>query len=80
MSQSPEPINGSTLTRMGLAGAIIGIVLIGSFALLWMVLGAAEVDVFPRLVVAVCAPPGITAALVGTWLIFRQNRALSGDD
>lgn len=79
MSQSPNPVDGKMLSRVGAAGAVVGIVLIVSFALLWVIMGEAGVDVFPRLVIAVCAPPGITAALVGTFLLFRQNKALSGD-
>lgn len=79
MSQSPSPIDGKMLSRIGVAGAVIGIVLIVSFALLWIVMGAAGVDTFPRLVIAVCAPPGIVTAVVGTVLLFRQNRALNGE-
>lgn len=64
---------------MGVAGAVIGVVLILLFALLWLGLGALGVDVFARLIIAVCAPPGITAAFVGTFLLFRQNKALKDE-
>ncbi len=79
MSQSPNPLDGKQISRMGIAGGVIGVVLIVSFAVLWFGLDALGMDVFPRLVIAVCAPPGITAALVGTFLLFRQNQALKDD-
>jgi hypothetical protein len=55
----------------------IGVVLaaalgIGLFFLLWQVLGNAGVEQFPRLIIAMCAPPMLIGALVGIYiLIFR---------
>jgi predicted lipid-binding transport protein (Tim44 family) len=80
MSQPSDPTprpaaSPSSISRIGLTGAVLGIVLIGLFIGLWIVLGSAGVEVFPRLVIAVCAPPSILAALIGIYLLLTRPRA-----
>ena len=38
----------------------------------WFGLGMTNLDVFPRLVIAICLPPAIMAALLGGYILVRR--------
>jgi hypothetical protein len=70
----PGPLNQKGLTRAGIAGAVLAVIGIAIFAVLWIALGHAGVDVFPRLVSSICVPPLVIGLLVGGYyLISRAN-------
>lgn len=77
MSQSPNPLDKQTISRIGIVGAILGMLAVGLFAGLWFGLGTTSLDVFPRLVIAICLPPAIMAALVGGYMLLK--RPANGD-
>jgi hypothetical protein len=67
-------LDRKVLSRAGAAGAILGIVGIGLFVLLWVVLGSAGVDTFMRLVIAVCVPPAVLALVMGIYFLVTRSR------
>ena len=69
MGEGQNPIDGKVVTRIGIAGAVIGVVAIGMFMGLWILLGNANVDDFPRLVISICVPPAIMTAIIGAYLL-----------
>lgn len=64
-----------------MAGALLGVVAVASFAGLWIGLGALGVAVFPRLVMAVCLPPALMAGALGVYiLVARTNGTLPNEE
>ncbi|GAB4509879.1 MAG: hypothetical protein OHK0046_05660 [Anaerolineae bacterium] len=57
MGQNP-PTRPNVL-RIVLSGAVLGALGIGAFIGVWILLGSMGVADFPRLVAAICVPPGI---------------------
>ena len=55
------------IPRVVLSGAALAIIGIVLFAVLWSVL--AGVDSFPRLILSMCVPPTIMAAIVGVYML-----------
>ena len=75
---TPPSMNGSTITRAGVAGLVLAGGLIGLFFLIWIVMGELGAADFPRLVAAVCIPPGLISIVIGFYLVnFRQSSARS---
>jgi hypothetical protein len=72
MSQSPNPLDKQSISRIGIAGAALGTLAVALFAGLWFGLGMTNLDVFPRLVIAICLPPAIMAALLGGYILVRR--------
>jgi hypothetical protein len=72
MSQSPSPLNRSSLTRALMAGAALAVLGIALFAGLWVVLGSQGVDQTARLLLSLCIPPAIIAALLGAYFLLAQ--------
>lgn len=52
---------------MGLGGVL-------AFLLLWVGLGSAGVDQFPRLIMSVCLPPALIALIFGVYFLFFQPK------
>lgn len=76
MDESPNPVNRKRLSRamiFGLGLASLGIIL---FVVLWGVLGNTAMDQFPRLIISLCIPPTVIAALIGIYMLLRPG---SGD-
>lgn len=72
MSQSPEPFNRSRLSRALLVGAALAALGITLFVALWMVLGGQGVDQAARLLLSLCIPPAVIAALLGGYFLLVQ--------
>lgn len=68
-NSSDGGLNRKTLSRATLAGAALAMGGVGLFILLWVVLGNAGVDQFPRLILSMCVPPALIAALVGGFFL-----------
>lgn len=69
---NPSPLNRRNLSRAtGVAVALStgGVIL---FLVLWVTLGNAGVDAFARLIVSMCVPPGLIAALVGGYFLIAR--------
>jgi hypothetical protein len=74
-SPSPSPVNKQNLSKASVAGiamAIGGIIL---FVLLYAALGNAGVDALTRMLVALCVPPALMAALVGGYFLLTRPAA-----
>lgn len=71
---TPDPLNRKSLTRAGVVGAVLAVIGILLFAVLWIALGHAGVEPFPRLISSLCVPPLVLALIVGGYaLISRAN-------
>ncbi len=75
MSNSPSPLNGRNLTRAGVAGAVLAVLAIVLFIVLWVVLGSFKMDAMPRLFASLCIPPAILAAVMGIYILTRKPKA-----
>jgi hypothetical protein len=74
MNQTPNPLNKNNLSRatfIAIGLAVGGIVL---FFILWSVLGSTGMDAFARLILSLCIPPALMAALVGGYFLLVQPR------
>jgi lipopolysaccharide export LptBFGC system permease protein LptF len=74
MNQTPNPLNKNNLSRatfIAIGLAVGGIVL---FFILWGVLGSTGMDAFARLILSLCIPPGLMAALIGVYFLLAQPR------
>ena len=73
MSNNPNPIR-TGLSRGSIFGLVLGVLAIILFVVLWLVLGSLNVSQFPRLMVSLCLPPAIIAALIGVYMLFGRSR------
>lgn len=74
MSNSPSPLNGRNLTRAGIAGAVLAVLAIVLFLVLWVVLGTFKMDAMPRLFASLCIPPAIIAGILGVYMLVRKPK------
>lgn len=75
MSNSPSPLNGRNLTRAGVAGAVLALLAIILFGILWVVLGSFKIDAMPKLFASLCIPPIILASIMGIYILTRKPKA-----
>ncbi|MBK8026595.1 MAG: hypothetical protein IPK19_35710 [Chloroflexi bacterium] len=73
MSNNQNPFDPATLRRMLTAGAILAVGGIILFVLLWLALGSANVQNFPRLILSLCVPPAIIALLLGGYFLISRR-------
>lgn len=76
MSQSPNPPT-TPITRIAVAGAILGVVGIVLFLVLYSALS--NTADLPRLLISLCVPPAVMAILLGIYLLVTA-RTTSNDD
>ena len=74
MSKSPDPIDKQSLPRIAVVGAVLALLGVALFLIIWVTMGSAGVEQLPRLVVSVCLPPAIIAAILGVYVLVRPNR------
>jgi hypothetical protein len=74
VDENPNTLDTRTISRVGVAGALLGVVAVALFIGLWIGLGSLGWDVFPRLVAAVCVPPGVLSAIVGGYILVTSFR------
>lgn len=83
MSETPSPkpkpdmnpfgkVNRQSLSRATLLAAVIAVGGIALFFILWVVL--ADLNQFARLMLSLCVPPGVMAAVVGGYLLLVQPK------
>ncbi|MBL8130801.1 MAG: hypothetical protein JNL42_03010 [Anaerolineae bacterium] len=73
MSNKPSPFDSATLRRMLVAGAVLAVGGIILFVLLWLALGSANMQNFPRLILSLCIPPAIIALLLGGYFLISRR-------
>lgn len=69
----PNQVDSKTISRAGIAGAVLGVLGISFFILLWIVLGSWGVDNLVRIILSVCLPPIFLSLLVGAYAMSRQQ-------
>lgn len=74
MSQTPNPLNAKNLSRATIVGVSLAVGGIVLFLVLWAVLGSAGVDQVARLLLSLCIPPALMAALVGAYFLYAQPK------
>lgn len=74
MGETPNPLNTQRLTRASIVGVILAIGGVIAFIILWVLLGNAGVDQFPRLIISLCVPPALIAMLIGGYFLLIQPR------
>lgn len=72
MSQSPSPLNRSNMSRALIAGAVLAGLGIALFAVLWTLLGSQGVNQAARLLLSLCIPPAVIAAVLGVYLLLTR--------
>lgn len=72
MTPPSNPMNKRTITRAGIVGALLAVLGIGLFMGIWIILGNFGVADFPRLISALCIPPGIIAAIMGIYILIAR--------
>ena len=77
MSQIPNPLNKQNLSKATLIAAVMAVGGIALFFVIWMAL--ADLNQFARLMLAMCVPPGVMAALVGGYLLLVQPKRAAKD-
>lgn len=74
MSETPQtPDSRQQLSRAAIAGAVLAVVGIVLFLVLYTALGG--MDALPRLLISLCVPPAVMACVVGLFLLFTARRS-----
>ena len=79
MSNSPNPIHRA-LSRASIIGAVLGIAAIILFVILWVVLSGTSLSLIARILLSLCIPPALLAALMGAYLLVIRPRAGASSD
>ena len=74
MSNRPNSFNSLGLMRASVIGAILGIVAIVTFVLLWILLGQAGAEQVPRLFVSLCVPPALIGVIILVYVLYTRSR------
>jgi hypothetical protein len=74
MSKSPPSLKPA-LSKAAIAGAVLAVLAIILFGVLWVVLGNAGLSQTPRLFAALCIPPGVIAAIIGVYILVARPYA-----
>jgi|GEM_PF-1226004 len=69
----PNPLGPAALRRMLIVGAVLAVGGVGLFVALWVLLGQANVESFPRLILSMCVPPAVIALIVGGLFLFGRR-------
>ncbi len=79
MSNSPNPIHRA-LSRASIIGAVLGIAAIILFGILWVVLSGTSLSLIARILLSLCIPPALLAALMGVYLLVMRSRVSTPPD
>jgi hypothetical protein len=74
MEQSPDPFDRKTISRAGIAGAVLAVLGIALFMGIYIAFGNLGVDPFIRLISALCIPPAVIAAIIGGYMLVVRPR------
>lgn len=62
------------LMRGLVAGAVLALLAVGLFMLLWVGLDSTGLEQFPRLILSLCVPPAVVVVLVGGYALITHGR------
>ncbi|MBW4436923.1 MAG: hypothetical protein KME04_07295 [Pleurocapsa minor GSE-CHR-MK-17-07R] len=71
------PLQPPNYTRTAMIGAVLAVIGIILFVLLWIGLGNAGVANAPRLFASMCVPPLIIGLIVGSYALFARRHGVS---
>ena len=71
---TPNPVNRKALSRASIVGAVLGVVGIILFVVLWVVFGQLGMTQIPRILLSLCVPPAILALLIGAYALYSRPR------
>lgn len=71
MSSAPNPLN-DRLKKALIAGTLLSAIAIALFLILWVLLGSAGVEQTVRLLMSLCLPPAIIAAILGVYILLAR--------
>jgi hypothetical protein len=74
MSNAPNPVNKTALSRASVIGGVLGALGIAGFLICWFLLGSAGLETMTRLLISICAPPAIIALGAGVYLLVIAPR------
>lgn len=75
VDNSTRGLNRKILSRAAVVGLGLAVGAVVLFGALWVLLGNAGVEQFPRLMLSICVPPAVIAALVGGFfLLVRPSK------
>lgn len=74
MQETPNPLNRRSMTRAGIAGIVLATLGVVLFIVLWVTLGSAGISQLARLLLSLCLPPAIIAALIGIYVLVARTR------
>lgn len=72
---SNSPFNKQNVPRMVTAGVVLAVVGVGAFIVIWLLMGNAGVANLPRLVVSLCVPPALIAAILGVYILVSRSKS-----
>jgi len=73
MANSPGPLNSENLSKATIAGSALAVGGIILFLILYAALGNAGVDSIARMIVSLCVPPAVMAALMGGYFLLGRR-------
>jgi len=74
MANTPNPLNRQNMSRATIIGSALAVGGIILFLILYAALGNAGVDSIARMIVSLCVPPAVMAALVGGYFLWGRGR------
>lgn len=75
VDNSTRGLNRKIVSRAVIVGLGLAVSAVVLFGALWVLLGNAGVDQFPRLMLSICVPPALMAALIGGFfLLVRPSK------
>jgi hypothetical protein len=72
---SKMPFNGNNLPRIVIAGVALAVFGVIAFILIWGLMGSAGVANLPRLLVSMCIPPALIAAILGVYILVSRSKS-----
>ena len=70
-----SPLNQKTMSKATVIGVSLSVGGIVLFIVLYVLLGNAGMEQFPRIALAVCAPPTLMAALLGGYFLLTRPKS-----
>lgn len=73
MGEAPGPLKKRGLSRAAVLGFGIVVSAVVLFLIFWIGLSNTDMAPFPRVLISVCIPPAVIAALIGIYMLIRPG-------
>ncbi len=71
--EPPKPLDPAVLRRTLITGGVLAFGGVVLFVVLWVGLGSANVEAFPRLILSLCIPPAVITLILGAFILFVRR-------